>query len=137
MATAAGGCMCGKVRYECTADPVFMANCHCRDCQRATGAAYFATLAVPRSGVKIIGEVKYYESAGDSGQPLKRGFCPSCGSRLFALPSVAPEIMGIPAASLDDPGIFKPSMDFYTSSAQPWDHMDPALPKFPKMPPVH
>jgi hypothetical protein len=43
--------------------------------------------------------------------------------------------MVIQATSLDDPTIFKPGMDIYTSSAQPWDHMDPALPKFPKMPP--
>jgi len=40
------------------------------------------------------------------------------------------------ATSLDDPSIFKPGMDIYTSSAQAWDHMDPALPKFPKMPPT-
>jgi len=40
------------------------------------------------------------------------------------------------ATSLDDPTIYKPGMDIYTSSAQPWDHMNPALPKIPKMPPM-
>ncbi|HYV89124.1 MAG TPA: aldehyde-activating protein, partial [Candidatus Polarisedimenticolia bacterium] len=35
-----GGCACGAVHYEIGAEPVFMLNCHCRDCQRATGAAY-------------------------------------------------------------------------------------------------
>jgi hypothetical protein len=35
---------------------------------------------------------------------------------------------------LDDPTRFKPSMDFFTSSAQPWDHMNLELPKFHKMP---
>jgi hypothetical protein len=44
--------------------------------------------------------------------------------------------MVIVASSLDDPSIFKPAMDIFTSSAQPWDHMDPALPKFTKMPPM-
>ena len=40
----------------------------------------------------------------------------------------------ITAGSLDDPKQYVPQMDIYTSSAQPWDHMNPALPKFPKMP---
>jgi hypothetical protein len=42
----------------------------------------------------------------------------------------------ITAGSLDDPSQYKPSIDIFTSSAQPWDYMNPALPKFPKMPPM-
>jgi len=60
-------------------------------------------VVVPRNAVKITGEPKYYESAGGSGKLIKRGFCASCGSRLFALPELIPELLGIPAASLDDP----------------------------------
>jgi hypothetical protein len=136
MASTKGGCMCGAVRYECTADPMFMGNCHCRDCQQSGGAAYGAAIGVPQNAVKITGDVKYYESKADSGNMAKRGFCSNCGSRLFSLPPFAPDLIVIQAASLDDPSIFKPAMDIYTSSAQPWDHMDPALPKFPKMPPM-
>jgi hypothetical protein len=136
MASAHGGCMCGAVRYECTADPMFMGNCHCRDCQRASGTAYNAAIGVPKSAVKVTGDVKYYESKADSGSMARRAFCPNCGSRVFSYPPFAPDLMVIMAASLDDPSIFKPGMDIYTSSAQPWDHMDPALPKFPKMPPM-
>ena len=32
-----GGCACGTIRYEWSAEPVLAGNCHCRDCQRATG----------------------------------------------------------------------------------------------------
>jgi hypothetical protein len=136
MAGAIGGCMCGAVRYECAATPMFMGNCHCRDCQRASGGTYAPAIGVPRSAVQITGDVKYYESKADSGNMARRGFCANCGSRLFSLPPFAPDLMVILATSLDDPSIFKPGMDIYTSSAQPWDHMDPSLPKFPKMPPT-
>jgi hypothetical protein len=136
MATAKGGCMCGAVRYECAADPIFMGNCHCRDCQQASGGAYNAAIGVPRNAVTITGDVKYYESKADSGSMAKRGFCSNCGSRLFSMPPFAPDLMVITAGSLDDPSIFKPGMDIYTGSAQPWDHMNSALPKFPKMPPM-
>ena len=33
-----GGCACGAIRYECAGAPRYMGNCHCRDCQQATGA---------------------------------------------------------------------------------------------------
>ena len=34
-----GGCACGLIRYTCTAAPLAMVNCYCRDCQRASGGA--------------------------------------------------------------------------------------------------
>jgi hypothetical protein len=39
-----GGCACSAIRYECDADPVIMMNCHCRDCQKASGSAYAVSL---------------------------------------------------------------------------------------------
>jgi hypothetical protein len=57
-------------------------NCHCRDCQRATGGAYVPAVVVPRGAVKVTGEVRYFGVRGESGQILNRGFCPNCGSRL-------------------------------------------------------
>jgi hypothetical protein len=136
MAAAQGGCMCRAVRYECTGTPLFMGNCHCSDCQRASGGAYNPAIGVPRSAVKITGDVKYYESKAESGNITKRAFCPNCGSRLFSLPPFAPDLIVLSAGSLDDPSIFKPAMDIYTSSAQPWDQMNASLPKFAKMPPT-
>ncbi len=41
MAHFTGGCLCGAVRDECSADALFMGNCHCRDCQKANGGALF------------------------------------------------------------------------------------------------
>ena len=135
MATSfTGGCMCGAVRYECSSEPLMTANCHCRDCQRATGGAYASVVFVPRNAVKITGEVKYYDVKGDSGNILSRGFCLTCGSRLFGKPAVMPDAMGIMAGSLDDPSSHRPAIDIYTASAQPWDYLNPELPKFPKGP---
>jgi hypothetical protein len=129
-----GGCLCGNIRYECSAEPIVMGNCHCRDCQKATGTAYAAAMLVPRHAVTVTGDVKYYNVTGDSGGIVDRGFCPNCGSRLFSKPP-NPELMGIMAGSLDDPSWFGPTIDVYAASAQPWDCMNPDLPKFDKMPP--
>jgi hypothetical protein len=42
-----GGCACGAVRYECAAEPFMALNCHCRDCQRASGSAYASGCSSP------------------------------------------------------------------------------------------
>ena len=130
-----GGCLCGAIRYESRAEPLFSINCHCRDCQRTTGTAYAPVLAVPRDALRISqGEPTYYTSQSDSGETVSRGFCPECGSGIFSKLSANPDIVGLKAASLDDPSWFRPTVDMYTDSAQPWDVMNPDLPKVPKMP---
>jgi hypothetical protein len=91
---------------------------------------------VPRSTVTITGSVQYYDVTGESGNVVSRGFCPTCGSRLFGKPAILPDLLGIRAGSLDDPSEYRPGMDIYTTSAQPWDCMNPELPKFPKLPPL-
>jgi hypothetical protein len=48
-----------------------------------------------------------------------------CGSSLFRKTSAVPDLAMIAAGSLDDPSPYKPTLDFFTSSAQPWDHMNP------------
>src|SRR5271165_2392302 len=133
--TVTGGCMCGAVRYEYAGEPIFAGNCHCRDCQRAGGGAGSAVFGVSKAGLKITGPVKYHEVLGGSGQKISRGFCSTCGARLVSFPSSSPDLATIAAGSLDDPSSYKPQMDIFTASAQPWDVMDPALPKFPRMPP--
>ena len=90
--------------------------------------------AVPANAVSIAGAVKYHDSRADSGHTFSRGFCPACGSRVFGKSSGFPQFLLITAGSLDDPSRFKPAMDFFTASAQPWDYMNPALPKFPRQP---
>jgi hypothetical protein len=135
MATSfTGGCICGAVRYECSAEPVMTANCHCRDCQKATGGAFVPALLVPAVALKITGEVRYYDTKGDSGHMVSRGFCSNCGARLFGKFKAMPDLAGILAGSLDDSSWYRPAMDIYTASAQPWDYMNPELPKFSKSP---
>jgi hypothetical protein len=133
-----GGCACGAIRYECTAEPTSMFKCHCRDCQRATGGAFSCVVIVSANSFKFThGTPRYHftQSAG-IGQH-KRGFCAECGSRLTGgeNPEGTTEIVGINAGSLDDPSWFCPQIDIFTSDAQPWDQMDPALPKFRHYPP--
>jgi len=129
----AGGCACGRIRYECSAAPVAMLNCHCRDCQRAGGSGHSPSAIVSREAFRLTGaEPSWYERAADSGNTARRAFCGECGSPLIASSSARPEYLAIRAASLDDPSWFRPTADVWVDSAQPWDALDPSLRRFAK-----
>ena len=65
-----GGCLCGKVRYLANADPVVVAVCHCKNCQKQTGTAFSVLVGVPKSAILIEGRLKTFHDRGDSGQPV-------------------------------------------------------------------
>lgn len=131
-----GGCLCGAVRYECTAEPLFSGYCHCRDCQRAGGGPYNAAMFVNESAVAITsGKPSCYESTSDGGNTVMRFFCSACGSPLYSKTPAYPGSIGIRAASVDDPSWFQPMAHIFTASAQPWVELSDALPKFERMSP--
>ena len=130
-----GGCACGAIRYELSADPSFTVNCYCRDCQRSSGAAMASIMAAPKGALKMLkGDARQYSVTGDSGKKVTRSFCATCGSPMFTALEAAPEIVGIKMSTLDDPNRYKPAMSIYTSSALSWAPIADHLPKFPKMP---
>lgn len=129
-----GGCACGAIRYECSADPVFSWICHCRDCQRASGSAFCPVLYVEKAALTILGESHYHEVRAESGNAVSRGFCPRCGSPVFIQAELVPSLQGLWAASLDDPSQFQPSVQVWCGSAQSWDCLSSALPQIAKAP---
>jgi hypothetical protein len=132
--TISGGCACGAIRYRTDAEPIVMLNCHCRDCQRATGGGYAAIVVVPKASVTLDGAPKFHKVVADSGNAVERAFCPSCGSPLAITLEKMPEIFGVLAGSLDDPARYQPKLEVFTASAQPWCAMADGTKKFPKGP---
>jgi hypothetical protein len=126
--------LCGRVPYTVTGEPAFSGLCHCRNCQHYTGSAFEALIAFPAASVSVQGELKTYDDTGDSGQPVHRRFCPNCGSGVVNEVDALPGVTIVLAGTLDDPATFKPTMDVYWSSAQPWVHTSSERTRFPKMP---
>ena len=113
MATQHGRCLCGAVRFEASAQPVRVSFCHCRFCQRVTGAAYAVEPIFAQKDVTITrGRAKSYDHvSGGSGKVISTHFCPTCGSNLFYTFERFPEFIGIQAGTFDDPNWFDYSAD--------------------------
>lgn len=130
-----GGCACGAVRFKCDGKAVMEAHCHCRDCQRSSGAAMATFFAIPKQAFTVLhGKTSNYSYTGNSGQPVVRHFCPTCGAPLFTDVTVMPDLQFVRAASLDEPERIKPNMHIYCVSAQPWGDWEDGLPHFRKLP---
>jgi hypothetical protein len=134
MAEMTGGCLCGGVRYTVTGGPAFQGLCHCRNCQRYTGTGFETFIVFPIEAVSVQGELKTYEHIGGSGQQVYRRFCPNCGSGVINDADVLVGMRTVLAGTLDDPTLFKPTMDAFWSCAQLWVQTGGERTKFPGMP---
>lgn len=128
-----GGCLCGAIRYECSADPSGVVYCHCRNCQVTSGGAFSSNVMVPPDSLTITsGALTRYEDTAESGNTVSREFCNQCGSALVSRPG--PHMLVIKAGSLDDPSGLKPFMSIWEGSAQPWALKCEGIPSFEKNP---
>jgi len=134
MATITGGCLCGAVRYTADADPSSVTVCHCLDCQKFTGSAFAALVAVQKDAMTIEGRLKTFSSPGGSGQPLLRHFCPECGSSIAEESARRPQMMILNVGTFDDPSVAKPGREIFRDGAWTWFHCDGDMPRFAKGP---
>jgi hypothetical protein len=130
----AGGCACGAIRYEIDGEPLFSNHCQCRDCQRESGTGHGSYMTFPRAAVTVGGNVRSWDMKGDSGNTKTRHFCPTCGVAVYMTFAAMPDIFTIRVASLDDPARYRPQAVTYASRGHAWDHLDPDVPKFERMP---
>jgi len=123
-----GRCLCGDIRYEISQPVIGTGFCHCRMCQRFSGAPVAAFAVFPREAVRFTkGEPKYYKSS----LIYERGFCANCGSSLTGR-YYAPEAsdwLGIRTASLDHPEDFAPTWHLGIESQMPWLDIHDDLPR--------
>jgi len=124
-----GGCACGAVKYSTISEPEFTLICQCRQCQRISGSGHAAQFAVPVDATSIEGEIKFYNQIADSGETVSSGFCPSCGSPILKKTTKMPKIYFFHAGTMEDPSTFKPQVVVYEESKQPWDQVDPKIPR--------
>ena len=129
-----GGCACGSIRYTGAREPVAMINCHCSDCQLSSGAPFASGIVVMAADLEITGTPKTYAVRASSGGLATRSFCGECGTPLFTQSQAHPQFTSIRFPTLDDRSDFKPMLDIYTTSAQRWTCLDPAIPHFPTSP---
>jgi hypothetical protein len=120
-----GSCLCGAITYSCDAEPVLTGLCHCRHCQKQSGAAFSINVAVPRDSLRTEGPtLKIFDDVGDSGLPVQRLFCGNCGAPMASYPAAFPDLALIKAGTLEDTSWLDPTVEIWCDTAQPWVEID-------------
>src|SRR5215510_4249461 len=130
-----GQCACGAIKFEFDTDPTFVADCNCKDCQRASGGAMATWFGVPEDDFTLTkGNPKSFHYTADSGHGLDRNFCPDCGARLFTNHLEGfPGLVFVQIGSLDSSGGIAPKMEIFNKRRLKWTKaLD--VPQFPGMP---
>jgi len=124
-----GACACGTVRFAVTAPFDTAGYCHCKRCQRRTGALWALSAAVGGEHFAITeGEESVRTWTPPDGLP--KSFCGECGGQLFGGTLGGPFVVVRLGALDGDPGI-RPEWHIWVSSAPDWEPLpDDGLPRF-------
>jgi hypothetical protein len=130
-----GGCTCRAVRYRMTGAPLFVHCCHCRWCQRESGAAFAINALIEADRVVLVhGMVEVINTPSNSGQGQKISRCLVCKVALWSNYAGAGDtIRFVRVGTLNQPDRFPPDIHIYTSSKQPWVLLPknkPAVPEY-------
>ncbi|QSX38402.1 GFA family protein [Shewanella sedimentimangrovi] len=119
---AEGGCDCGQVRYRLETHPLFVHCCHCRWCQRETGASFALNAMIEADRVSLLsGEAVIINTPSASGKGQLIARCPKCLVALWSSYAGSGPIMRfVRVGTLDNPDLLPPDIHIFTASKQPW-----------------
>jgi hypothetical protein len=122
-----GGCLCGAVRFKAEGEPLNVRICHCRLCQKAMGAPFFARALFDQRALTITGPTSRYPTS----ERLERVFCPACGTRIGSRRTNG-TAAGIALVLFDDRNAFSPTDHIWISEKIDWVKIADGLPQFPE-----
>lgn len=110
-----GGCACGKVRFEARGEPYRVGICHCLTCRKVHGAPFNLFVVFPVDSVTVDGDVIAFSSSEHG----RRYSCRACGSPVYSHYD-RPDEIDLYIGSFDEPGLWQPSYELWTSRREPW-----------------
>jgi hypothetical protein len=117
-----GGCTCRAIRYQMISAPLFVHCCHCRWCQRETGASFALNAMIESDRVVVLeGEPEVVATPSNSGKGQKIIRCPSCRIALWSNYAGAGDLVRfVRVGTHDEPDRLPPDIHIFTASKQPW-----------------
>lgn len=126
--SAAGGCLCGAVRFRIGLPPKWVAHCHCSMCRRAHGAGYVTWVGVEDSQFTLLSAPGWI-GAYASSVAARRSFCRTCGTPLFFRSERWPGEVHVARACVPGDVGLAPQAHVFFSDRVPWIEVADHLPR--------
>jgi len=125
-----GGCTCRFVRYRMETKPLFVHCCHCRWCQRESGASFALNAMIEADRVQLLqGEIEVVDTPSNSGKGQRISRCPKCRIAVWSnYAGGGDAIRFVRVGTLDAPDLLPPDVHIFTASKQPWVLLPPGTP---------
>ena len=123
----AGGCLCGALRYTSSAEPIEVGYCHCRMCQKLSGATVLPWVSF------TTGSFSYTEASPKiyvSSEWGRREFCAECGSQIAFRATDSDNTVEINVGTHDDPEAVTPQYHVWCNSQVSWFDTQDELPRY-------
>ena len=129
-----GGCTCRLVRYRMASPPLFVHCCHCRWCQRESGASFALNAMIEADRVLLLdGAPELIHTPSQSGKGQKIWRCPRCRVAVWSnYAGSGDAVRFVRVGTLDEPDRMPPDIHIFTSSKQPWVVLAPGIPAVPE-----
>jgi hypothetical protein len=129
-----GNCTCGAVRFQMTSAPLFVHCCHCRWCQRETGASFALNAMIEADRVVLTsGTPIAVATPSNSGKGQKISRCPTCMVALWSNYAGAGDLVRfVRVGTLAQPDALPPDIHIFTASKQPWVVLPAGVPAVPE-----
>jgi hypothetical protein len=110
--------------------PLFVHCCHCRWCQRESGASFALNALIEADRVTELGEApQIVDTPSNSGAGQLIARCPNCKLALWSnYAGAGPVIKFVRVGTLDNPDLLPPDIHIFTESKQPWVWLPPGMP---------
>ena len=125
-----GGCDCRAVRYRMETAPLVVHCCHCRWCQRETGASFALNAMIEADRVALLsGSPELVNTPSNSGRGQKIWRCPRCRIAVWSNYSGGGDaVRFVRVGTLEEPDRLPPDIHIFTASKQPWVVLPPGTP---------
>ena len=129
-----GKCLCGAVTYKVSGQPIIVAQCHCEECRRLSGAGHTTGAMFSADAVTLTGTLNEFKYMSGKDSEVTRVFCTGCGSPIYGKNTRIPGRLTLTLGTMDETSDLDVQVVIFERDKKHWDQLGPDVATFDTQP---
>jgi hypothetical protein len=125
-----GSCLCGAVSFQASGKPAVVAQCHCVECRKLSGAGRTVGAMFSWAHVTLMGEVSEYHYTSARGVEVTKAFCPKCSSPIYGTNTLSPGHVTLSLGLIDGGPDLAVEVVIFGRDRPCWDEVGPEVTRY-------